>query len=31
MAEIAIPLIALGSMYVISNQDDEKKCKKKAL
>ena len=24
MAEIAIPLIALGSMYVISNQDDEK-------
>ena len=25
MAEIAIPLIALGSMYVISNQDKEKK------
>ena len=24
MAEIAIPLIALGSMYVISNQDDDK-------
>ena len=24
MAEIAIPLITLGSMYVISNQDDEK-------
>ena len=24
MAEIAIPLIALGSMYVISNQDKEK-------
>ena len=24
MAELAIPLIALGSMYVISNQDESK-------
>ena len=25
MAELAIPLIALGSMYVMSNQDKQKK------